>query len=299
MKNDILVIGGYGVAGQTICRELGRKAPGRVFAAGRNLERAERFCRTTAGSVLPLRLDIREPIGEHFFARFRAVVMCLDQENTDFLRACIRSGTHYADVTANNSFLSKAEGLHEDARANGAAVVLSVGLAPGLTNLLALEAVNRMDATATLDISVMLGLGDSHGDAAMEWTLQNVNKSFEVTENGGKVSVSAFTDGKLVDFGTGFGRKKAYRFNFPDQHTLPRTLRVPSVSTRLCFDSGAATMLLAGLKAVNMLSFLETKPVRRAAIRVAGLIRWGQDSYALKVDAWGKRTSAMFMWNAF
>jgi saccharopine dehydrogenase-like NADP-dependent oxidoreductase len=135
----------------------------------------------------------------------------------------------------------------------------------------------------------MLGLGDSHGDAAMEWTLQNVNKSFEVTENGGKVSVSAFTDGKLVDFGTGFGRKKAYRFNFPDQHTLPRTLRVPSVSTRLCFDSGAATMLLAGLKAVNMLFFLKTKPVRRAAIRVAGLIRWGQDSYALKVDAWGKK----------
>ncbi|MGG3849351.1 hypothetical protein [Brevibacillus agri] len=46
--------------GATICKELGNLYPGRVYAAGRSLEKAEAFCRETAGKVRPLRFDLRQ-----------------------------------------------------------------------------------------------------------------------------------------------------------------------------------------------------------------------------------------------
>lgn len=60
MKGYIVVIGGYGHVGQTICRELGELYPGKVYAAGRSLERAEQFTRTTDERVRPLQINIKE-----------------------------------------------------------------------------------------------------------------------------------------------------------------------------------------------------------------------------------------------
>lgn len=57
MKDKILVIGGYGKVGQVICRDLGRKFPGKVIAAGRNYEKAERFTQATDENVIPLEFD--------------------------------------------------------------------------------------------------------------------------------------------------------------------------------------------------------------------------------------------------
>ncbi|KIV54297.1 hypothetical protein AM501_18810 [Aneurinibacillus migulanus] len=53
MKEHIVVVGGYGRVGQTICRELGELYPGKVYAAGRSLECAEQFSRTTGRKVRP------------------------------------------------------------------------------------------------------------------------------------------------------------------------------------------------------------------------------------------------------
>ena len=41
VKNQILVIGGYGQVGSRICTMLSGKYPGKVIAAGKNLAKAE------------------------------------------------------------------------------------------------------------------------------------------------------------------------------------------------------------------------------------------------------------------
>ncbi|SEL81532.1 hypothetical protein SAMN04488688_10637 [Paenibacillus sp. cl141a] len=73
-----MVVGGYGHVGSMICRELGEKYPGFVYATGRSLERAERFSRETGGNVLPMRLDLDQPVMECEWERIKLVVMCLD-----------------------------------------------------------------------------------------------------------------------------------------------------------------------------------------------------------------------------
>lgn len=292
-RDHILVVGGYGVVGQTICQQLSIHYPGRVYAAGRSIERAEAFCRTTNGAVKPYRLDVSRPLQGNELNGIRVVIMCLDQQHYDFLRACLHRGVRYTDVTATSAYVLGAESLRQEAKQCGTAAILSVGLAPGLTNLLTREAASRLDRVDHIDLAVMLGLGDRHGEAAIAWTLAQLTESFTVMERGAARTVKGFTDGQTFDFGHRFGRKRAYRFDFPDQHVLPRTLGVPGAATRLCFDSEAATRTVAALRAAGLLSALRSAKVRQKAARLAGRLRFGSDSYAVKAEATGVAAGRM------
>lgn len=299
MKEQIIVVGGYGHVGKTICRDLGELYPGKVFAAGRSFDRAEDFSRSTGGKVRPLQLQIGAQVDPSVLENVKLVLMCLDQTETAFVRSCFESGTHYVDISANDSFLSQVEGLQAEAAAHRATAVLSVGLAPGLTNLLALHAKRLMDRVEAIDISIMLGLGDQHGKAAIEWTIDNLGTDYEVVRESCKTLVSSFTDGRTTDFGADLGRKKAYRFNFSDQHALPRTLAVPTVSTRLCFDSAAVTGLMAWLRASGVFRLLKFRPIRDAFVRLFGKVRLGTEMFAVKIDARGEKSEADLLVECF
>ncbi|MNC37956.1 Lysine 6-dehydrogenase [compost metagenome] len=180
MREHIVVVGGYGQVGQTVCRLLAERFPGDVYAAGRNLQKAEQFSTSTGGAVKPMLLDVSRPFSPEAMSRVRTVVMCLDQDNTDFARHCLRHGIHYMDVTAEAGFMTAMEGLHEEAASAGATAVLSVGLVPGLSNLLAADAAADMDRVESVDIALMLGMGEAHGRAAIQWTVENIAHDFSV-----------------------------------------------------------------------------------------------------------------------
>ncbi len=95
----------HGHVGQIICRDLGNLFPGKVIAAGRNFEKAKKFAETTDGKVIPLKLDISNQ--ERFYAleEVSLVVMCLDQENMNFVENCLERGIDYIDITATYDIL--------------------------------------------------------------------------------------------------------------------------------------------------------------------------------------------------
>ncbi|MNI54315.1 hypothetical protein D3C73_1092050 [compost metagenome] len=170
-----------------------------------------------------------------------------------------------------------------------ATAILSVGLAPGLTNLLALQAKQTMDQIKSVDIAIMLGLGDSHGKAAIEWTVDSLNSSFRIMDNNRRMTVDSFTEGKKTDFGGDLGQHRAYRFPFSDQQTLPHTLDIGSISTRLCFDSRVVTVLLALMKRLGLARLLRSKRIRNLMVSSMSKLRFGSDRYAVKVDAYGQK----------
>jgi saccharopine dehydrogenase-like NADP-dependent oxidoreductase len=292
MKTDIIVVGGYGHVGGQICEQLAVQYPGKVYAAGRSFERAQQFCGGKRGKIKPLRLAVGEPFEEKLLERVKLVVMCLDQTDTAFAKACLLAGTDYVDVSANGDFLEAMELMNGSTEGISGTAVLSVGLAPGLTNLLALKAAQSLEGASRIDIAIMLGLGDEHGKAAIEWTVDSLAASYSITEAGRKRRVKSFTEGLKTDFGTDLGKRAAYRFPFSDQQTLSRTLGVPSVSTRLCFDSRLVTRSMALLKGIGFDRLLSAKPVRQLAIQSFGKLRYGSASYAIKVAGYGNLAGA-------
>lgn len=288
LKRDIVVIGGYGHVGGAICNALSELYQGRIYAAGRSKEKAERFCANTGGHVKPLQLNVGNVIDMEWLSSVKLVVMCLDQSDTAFAAACLRSGTHYIDVSANGTFLLEMEKLNDVASVSGATAVISVGLAPGLSNLLVRQARNTFEHLDHVSIGIMLGLGDSHGKAAIEWTVDSLADTFEVMEAGERVSVKSFTDGRTIDFGGGLGKHRAYRFPFSDQVMLPRTMSTSSIATRLCFDSHIATSLVAFMTKLGLTKFFRGKFIRSIVVKAFEKMSYGSDRYALKVDVTGR-----------
>lgn len=105
----------------------------------------------------------------------------------------------------------------------------------------------------------MLGLGNRHGQAAINWTLQEALHSFERYEDNQKVIVNSFIDKGQVYFDENYGSRTAYDFNFADQHVLRYTLSIPLVKTRLCFDSALVTKGLHILKKTRLVHWI---PIR-------------------------------------
>lgn len=288
MEGKILIVGGYGNVGRTIAVELANRFPGQVIAAGRNYKKAEDLARTTGMKVLPMELDVFNFREDSSLPNdITLVIMCLDLPNMIFVRKCLQLGIHYLDISASYEILFQIELLDNEARKHNATVVLSVGVAPGLTNLMAAHCKSKFDRMEHTDIFVLLGLGERHGEAAISWTIENMNSTFTAQENGVAKHVASFEEAKRTIFPNGIGERTAYRFNFSDQHIITNTLGVRSASTWVCFDSTLITYLFFLCKKIGLLALLRFKQVRKLMVNIFKTLHFGSDMFAVKVEAYG------------
>jgi saccharopine dehydrogenase-like NADP-dependent oxidoreductase len=284
-----LVVGGYGSVGRVICRELARSSAhdDEVRVAGRDRPAAIEFASTLPGPATGVRIDLSDlDSWEGELSDADRVVVCVDQEGTSFVDACLGRGIDYVDVTASDEFLRRLESLDEHARTANATAVLSVGLSPGLTNLLAARLAGSLEMVSSIEISVLLGVGEAFGPAASRWTLERIGRPFSVETAGASPQIRGFTDPRTVAF-PGFGRRRAYRFDLADQHVLARTLGVPEVATRLCFDSKLLTRTAAAMARSGVYpSVLEVVGSAQLA-RLFEVVELGSNEFALVVEAAG------------
>jgi saccharopine dehydrogenase-like NADP-dependent oxidoreductase len=287
-NGKILIVGGYGAVGRTIAIRLAEAYPGQVIVAGRRYEMANRLAQASEVKIQPLQVDIfkahQTPEILHGVA---LVVMCLDQPDIRFVELCLNKGVNYVDVTATYDFLTQVEVLDEAAKVEGSTAVLSVGLAPGMTNLLARRSQTHFDELQSLDIYTLLGLGEAHGEAAVRWLVENLNTTFTVQEDGTTKQVKNFTNGQRTVFPGKLGQRTAYRFDFPEQHVLPRTMGVASVSTHLAFDSALVTNLIAFGRKIGLFSLLRYQWVQNALVKLFTSLHFGSEIFVIQVDAQG------------
>jgi hypothetical protein len=265
----VLVVGGYGAVGAAVTSRLGARHPGRVVPAGRDAERLRRL-----GGV---RVDVRDADG---FRRVldrlgdvAAVVLCVEPPDADIARVCLERGVHLVDVGATAGLLDAVAELAPVAARAGATAVLSVGVAPGLTNLLARRAHEAVGGARRIDLTLLFGTGEHHGTDALRWTLAGLSEPVRAAPRRVRLP--------------GYGTRTAHPFPFSDQHTLPRTLGVPRVTTRLCLDSRPLTAALFAARRAGLAGPLARPAVPRRLAEALGQVRLGGDGFVVRADAWG------------
>ena len=198
------------------------------------------------------------------------VMVCMDQDGPDFARKVLSSGIRYIDVTAGDEFFRSLEALpEEDVRA---VALLSVGLAPGITNLLAADAASALDSVDRIDIGLLLGLGDAHGEAATRWTLRNI------------FSPRA-AEPRTIDFGQHWGFRRAHWMDFADQHALRRTMPGVRTATRMAFDSRWMTALLFAAGPL----FPSSRLMEEILLRISPVTSFGSDACVAVAEARGMK----------
>ncbi|WP_433443028.1 saccharopine dehydrogenase NADP-binding domain-containing protein [Nonomuraea sp. CA-141351] len=273
--DGLLVAGGYGAVGVIVSRTLADLFPGRVVPAGRDLTRARGVAAET-GSAGAARVDVAGDVGEFedVLARHRigVVVLCVEPPDDRIARACLTRGVHLVDVGASHHLLAQVELLHGPAAAAGVRVALSVGVAPGMTNLLARRAHHAVGGADRVDLTVLLGAGERHGADAVRWTIARL------------ADPAARARPARVPL-PGHRIRTAHPFPFSDQYSLRRTLGVPDVTTRLCLDSRALTAALFGLRRVGAFRTARHPGVRRALTAALTRVHLGGDGWAVRADA--------------
>jgi hypothetical protein len=110
--------------------------------------------------------------------------------------------------------------LHQHAgaaRDRDVTVLAGVGLAPGLTNLLAVAAHRLGPGDRAIALDLVLGLGERHGPAATRWMLAQLARRPRHPRG-------------RADLPAGFGRRTLRWADFAEQHVLSRDLGVPVIS---------------------------------------------------------------------
>ncbi len=290
-KRKLLIVGGSGQVGRVIAEQLARSFPDRVIIAGRNLDRARDAARKLGPGVDARAFDIRSNDVNTSLDQVALVVVCLDQDDDRFVRRCLMRGIHYVDITAHHAFLLQAERLDGVAKQSDATAVVSVGVEPGLTNLLAAHAAKQLAHVDRMDILVEIGLGDHHGRAAIEWMLDNLDAEFEIRENGRRRVVKSLDESMSFTLPDEPRARVAYRFNFPDQHVLGESLGVETVSSWLCLSSPTATSMLAKLSRPGLASRLRSGWMREAILGSFARVHVGSDRCLVAVRATDESTS--------
>ena len=270
----IVVVGGYGAVGRVAARTLAGWFPGQVVVAGRDPGRAEAVARSMPGALAAQQLDVtREDDVRRALQGASMVVTCVEQANEPLARACLERGIHYVDISATAPVLTSIAALDGLAVQRNATAVLSVGLAPGLTNLLALHCVDRLPTARTVDLTVFVGLGERHGVGAVQWIVDHLT-----------APVRRGTPAPKRVRLPGVGTRSAHPFPFSDQHTLRDTLGVQA-TTRLCFESAALTKVVFGLRAAGVFSLLGR--LGAAPLLTSGFSRlhFGGDRYVVHAAA--------------
>lgn len=260
----VLILGGYGAVGREAATGVARLIPdASVVVGGRNPSRA-----APVPGVVARRVDAGDAAElAAALGGVDVVVMCADLDNAAIARACLERGIDYVDVSASPEILAGIELLDDVARRAGATAVLSVGLVPGVSNLLARHCAER-STSRQARIGVLIGSGEHHGPAALEWTVDGLGRLRGTWE---------------MRFPEPHGRRKVHRFPFSDQYTLPRTLGLDTARTGLCLDSRAVTAVLAGAGHPAAVRVLRQPRVRRTVLRILGRVHVGSDEFAVTV----------------
>ncbi|TMR11315.1 saccharopine dehydrogenase [Nonomuraea turkmeniaca] len=263
--NTVLILGGYGAVGREAAAALVRNPATKVIVAGRDPGRAKPVPGTTM-----MRVDAADPDDlARALDGVTTVLMCAEIDNARVARACLERGIGYVDVTASYELLAGIQRLDGLARAHGATAAISVGLAPGVTNLLARICAERAPASE-LRIGVLAGAGEQHGPAAVAWTLDGLGT----------------LDGSwTMSFPAPYGARTVHRLPFSDQYTLPHTLGVPAARTGLCLDSRLFTALLAAARWPAVAGLLRRPKVRERLLAAFEKAHFGSDGFMVTVTS--------------
>ncbi|HSJ55685.1 MAG TPA: saccharopine dehydrogenase NADP-binding domain-containing protein [Anaerolineae bacterium] len=152
----IVVLGGAGMMGCIAVQDLARsEGVDEVVIADLNVERAEQVAAYIDSPKLSIeRADVRDHEG--LVALLRGANCCLNATvyytNLEIMGACLEAGTNYTDLGGLFHTTRKQLGLHEQFRAMGISAVLGMGSAPGIPNIQARYAADRLDSVDSIHI---------------------------------------------------------------------------------------------------------------------------------------------------
>jgi hypothetical protein len=243
----ILVLGGYGVFGRSICARLARDPRLEVVIAGRSESKAKELRDVIQSSTPESHLSTFEidATSSDFASKLRelsptAVVhTCGPYQQCDYsvARACIAAGAHYLDLADDRLFVTGIHTLDSEARRAGVLVTSGCSTVPSLSSAVIDHFLPRFAELTGVTTTVSPGNRCPRGLATVRSILSYCGRPIPAFRHGVHGLVRGWGDTQLVQYPGIAGARIVAACDVPDMALFPTrypTVRLPlSVSLSL------------------------------------------------------------------
>jgi saccharopine dehydrogenase-like NADP-dependent oxidoreductase len=161
--------------------------------------------------------------------------------NMPVMEACLLSRTNYTDFGGLYHWAKKQLTRHEDFNKAGITGIVGSGVAPGMVNVMAKYAVDRLDTVDTVRIySGIVNRKITGNKLVPQYALDTILDEFTVNvfefKDGQMLELPAFSGGEEIDFAEPVGRQTVYNVIHSEVATIPLSFAdkgIQNVSFRL------------------------------------------------------------------
>jgi hypothetical protein len=262
----LVIVGGYGLVGAQAAHLLRRRQPDLALVlAGRNPTTAASLA--TALGARTARIDVLANRPLSMLAERPAAILATTPDPEDRLLAeAMREGIPIADIDRAESVAVLDVVLRANRERPVAPVLLAGAWKGGMAALLAAALAREVPAPSRIDLTVLISSRDRVGDGAWRFS-RRWAWPYHVRAQGARHVAHPFTDMRRVRCADGCERASV-RISTLDQVTLPMTLNVPTVETRLSMLEATKLWGLVALKRSGALRVLDRPQLRRARRRL-------------------------------
>ncbi|MEX0816124.1 MAG: hypothetical protein WD027_01660 [Gaiellales bacterium] len=273
----VLIVGGSGVFGGLLARELLSTTGVDLILAGRDLAAADAACRELGATdrTSAMALDLDDPESLTHGARGCAAVACaagpFQELSHELPSAAVRAGAHWVDIGDDEGWvvpLLDDTTLDAAARDAGVAVMPGLSTVPAISGALARGGRERLPGAERARVTLFIGNRNAKGAGAIASALS-----------------SGF--GRPIRVDLPFGRRRAYLGRSPDTELLRRDLGLDA-EFRVVLEWGPAGLFVSGVGP------LWPRLGDRERSRVAGVLssisrlfgRFGSEGGCVQVELW-------------
>jgi hypothetical protein len=262
-SDAIFIAGGYGVVGSQLAEMIRQRYPDLpLILAGRNPDKAAELVGKLTNAQT-ISLDMQQP-GPLNGLKPRAVIATANDPHDYLLLDAVQNGIPYLDITRWTERV-RAASLQLTKENLTAPVILSSAWMAGIVALVAASLARSLNTVERIEISILYSLKDKSGPNSVEY-MDRLAMPYQVMLDGQLQQVYPYTDPRTVTFPGGY-RTKTWRFDSPDQLTLPAATGASTVTARIAFDDAFSTNLLVFLTRSGIWKMISGK--RFASLRRA------------------------------
>lgn len=233
----VLALGGCGAQGTFAVKDLVQSQDvSVVIIADIDLERAKKVAFDIASPKLStMRVDVNDH--QSLVEAMKDVDVVVNSTGPYYelglkaVKAAIEAGRNYVDFCDDHDAAQDMLALDNLAQEKGITVLLGLGASPGLTNVAAKYAADKLDQVDEVKIAWVIGAGEPEGPAVLYHSLHGITGAVPQFIDGKLVEVPALSGEEIVDFPQPVGKAQVFYFGHPEPVTIPQTIKGVKVVT--------------------------------------------------------------------
>ncbi len=296
MTHKVIVLGGYGIFGQRICRALARDELIHIVVTGRHSEPARQLVAEIlhtqpTANISSAILDATKPELAKSLRQLKAdtvINTCgpFQQQDYTVALACIESGIHYIDLADGRAFVSGFSKLQETAQQHGVLAVTGASSVPALTSAVVDTFQSEFKHLHCINIGINPGNKTPRGLATVQSILSYCGKPFRVWRNNSWETVYGWQGLHRRMYPPPMGKRWLGHCDVPDLDLFPK--RYTSVHSVQFFAGLELSTLHLGTWVLSWIS------------RARLINNWGRYAVILKrlseyFEGWGSSQGGMHM----